>query len=378
MLSGGQERNASGATVLFSTGGSFKDNASIIRAAGLGRALRDLGANVRFALADAKDSRELFELYGLEKHCHWVARGKNPFRFLTAKLSLGPGLIVHLINAQLAGQLAGLRARSRGATVVSDWDEWLSRVPLGKRHRVKWGTLEFMATRLSHAFVFSSRRLQRLYESRLGGRPSVYIPYGMSEPASDAGALSDSFILPAERAWIAYLGSLQPSYREDLAEVVRLAQACARMGLGLAVAGEGAERPWLQDSVRKLLPEDQTRFTGWLPFDGLDPFLTQPAIRACFLPLKNTLQNQCRCPNKILHYVKARKSVVTNEVGEAANLLGGHAFYYEYGNGASLESAVARSVQAAPQYDLDTFSWKARARAYLDFLKSLQAEGQAS
>lgn len=359
-------------SLIFATGGSFKWHASIIRAAGLGRELRAAGVHVRYVLMDAADSRELLRLFGMEDVCHWVERGRNPLRFFGADLGAAPPDIVHVINAPVAGQVVSWRGRRSGAKVIADWDEWLSRVPFGLLHSLKWRILEHLAVLGSDAFVFSSKYLREAYRTRLGNRPTAYIPYGMSIERRPEGLdTAGKAVLDPGVAWVAYTGSMHSAYKDDLLELVALARVCRELGLGLTVVGDGSERLWVEGEVRGILAPERVAFPGWLTVDALDSFLARKRIRACFLPLGDTVQNRCRCPNKMFHYVKAGRTVVTNRVGEVANLLGEQAFYYEPRDVGSLRDAVKEAVSADARYDLEAFSWRRRAQSYLEFVKTL-------
>lgn len=353
--------------ILFVAAGSFHRNASFIRAAALGGELQRQGHDPVFCFTEAADTRALLEQHGVAGRCVW-ARSRSPLDFIRLAPRFPDVDFVHLINANLAGEMLGLRLRPGGARVVSDWDEWLSRVPFKTGFHQRLRALEFLARRVSSAFVFSSAYLQSEYRQYLGKTPTAYIPYGLN-PSGPMTPGAAARWLREGRRYAMYLGSLHEMYREDLRELLLLAGSCRDLDLDLVVAGDGTERPWLESELARILPADRIVFTGQLSIPELDGLVAEPAVRLCFLPLKDTMQNRCRCPNKLFHYIKGGKPVVTNRVGEPASLLGDLGHYYTYGDGASVTGAVRESLERPPRYDIDSYSWARRASAYIRFLE---------
>lgn len=353
--------------ILFVAAGSFRQNASFIRAAALGGQLQLQGHDPVFCLKEAPDTRALLEQHGVSEKCSW-ARTRSPIDFLRLARRFTDVDFVHLINANLAGEILGLRLRPGGARVISDWDEWLSRVPFQTGFHQRTYALEFIARRISSAFIFSSSYLQSEYRRYLGKIPTAYIPYGLN-PSGPVTPGAATRWLREGRRYAMYLGSLHEMYREDLRELLLLAQSCRDLDLDLVVAGDGSERPWLEAELAKILPSNRIVFTGQLSIPELDGLVAEDAVRLCFLPLKDTMQNRSRCPNKLFHYIKGGKPVVTNRVGEPANLLGELGHYYAYGDAASVTVAVRASLERPPRYDVDSFSWARRASTYVRFLE---------
>jgi len=353
--------------ILFVAAGSFGRNASFIRAAALAGELQRAGHDPILCLTEAADTRALLEQYGVAEKCFWVPT-RNPLDFLRIAGQFSGVEFVHLINANLAGELLGIRLRREGAKVISDWDEWLSRVPSGARLRWQRLGMEFLARRISDAFVFSSSYLESEYRPFLGRRPTAYIPYGLNPCGAVTGSAAARWLRKGRR-YALYLGSLHELYREDLQELILLARSCSELDLDLVVAGDGSERAWLVAELTKILPDGRTVFTGQLSIPELDGLVAEPSIELSFLPLKDTMQNRSRCPNKLFHYIKGGKPVVTNRVGEPASLLGDLGHYYTYADLASLTTAARGALARPPHYALDDFSWARRASTYVRFLE---------
>jgi len=353
--------------ILFVAAGSFPGNASFIRAAALGGELRRLGHDPVYCLTEAAGTRKLLEQYGVPNRCVWAA-SRSPLDFARACSQFEGVDFVHLINANLAGEVVGTRLKKRGARIISDWDEWLSEVPRGPKLKYQYRMLEWIARRISSGFIFASTYLQNEYRKHLGGLPTTYIPYGFNPSGALEPGLAEKILRPGRR-YALYLGSLSDSYREDLRELVLLAQCCRDLDLDLVVAGDGSERTWVEAEVAKCLPDGRAVFTGQLPLPVLDGLVPAESIRLSFLPLKDTRQNRSRCPNKVFHYIRGGQPVVTNRVGEPANLLGAGGHYYQYGDRASLSAAVQEALGHRAAYSVEDFTWARRAEAYVRFLQ---------
>lgn len=353
--------------ILFVAAGSFPGNASFIRPAALGGELLRLGHDPVYCLTEAPGTRQLLEQYGVPNRCVWAA-SRSPLDFARACSEFEGVDFVHLINANLAGEVVALRLRRRGARIISDWDEWLSTVPRGPLAQSKYRAMEWIARRISSGFVFSSTFLQNEYRKYIPGIPTTYIPYGFNPSGAISPGLADKVLRPGRR-YALYLGSLSDSYREDLRELVLLAQCCRDLDLDLVVAGDGSERPWVEAEVGKHLPDGRAVFTGQLTLPVLDGLVPAESIRLSFLPLKDTPQNRSRCPNKVFHYIRGGKPVVTNRVGEPANLLGDQGHYYQYGDRTSMAAAVTQALEHRVVYPVDQFTWAGRAAAYVRFLE---------
>ncbi|MBX3731680.1 MAG: glycosyltransferase family 4 protein [Verrucomicrobiae bacterium] len=353
--------------VLIVGAGYFPANASLIRAAALGGALKRLGQDPVLCLAESPGSRQLLEQHDLVECCRWVP-SRNPAHFARAARDFRDVQFVHLINANLVGEVMGWSLRRHGARVISDWDEWLSSMPRGWKAKLKSVLMEWIARRISSGFVFSSTYLQSEYRRHLGALPTAYIPYGFDPTGPTSPGLAEQCLRPG-RQYAMYLGSLGALYREDLQELVLLAACCRDLDLDLLIAGNGSERERLEAEIARFLPDGRAVFTGQLTLPVLDGLVPAPAIRFCFLPLKDTVQNRSRCPNKVFHYIRGGKPVVTNRVGEPANLLAEQGRYYEYGNRASLIAAMRDALARPAQYVLEDYTWKRRAETYLRFLQ---------
>lgn len=360
--------------VIFVAAGHFRGNASILRAVRLTTELMRLKQEPTLLLLREPATEELVEEAGVRTRCVWMG-DKRAVGYMRAAAELPPQDIIHLINVNFVGLNVARQERGRNSLVVSDWDEWFSRVSAPWIRRWKRRLMEWEARRISDAFVFASRYLLQEYGRRLRRVPTAYIPYALELGGADVGAGAREFTgVPEGLHYMAYVGSLSRSYRNDLKELVGVARVCAAQGLGLVVAGDGSERGWLEEELRAVLGRERLRMAGQLSVSVLDGLLRQERVVATFLPLPDTVQNRSRCPNKLFHYIKAGKPVVTNRVGEAAEVLAERGFYYRYGDADSLAVAMGIACKTKISYDVNGLTWAARCRAYVEFVEKLLAE----
>jgi glycosyltransferase involved in cell wall biosynthesis len=312
--------------------------------------LKVLGHQVRLTCRRAESTAKLVREYGVADHVAWTD-SRWPWQYIAAGRQWNSPDVLHLINVSVVGNSMAIATRNSATWILSDWDEWMSRMPVSLGIRARGLLLELAARRFSDAFVFSSSHLRDLYRRRIPQLPTAYIPYGTN--LGDPGP-PESFgvSLPSGTPWILYLGSLDRAYTRDLDELLRAATPTRQLGCGLVIIGNGSELPRLKEVLKNALPQEKVIFTGRLPSAGCDAVARHPSIRACFLPISDTLQNRCRCPNKLFHYMGGQKPIITNRVGEVSANLGDLGYYYNYEDTASLSSAIAAAISGKPQYDL--------------------------
>lgn len=349
--------------VLYVTTGSLSSNGSIQRAIHLAKAGRPLGIEPRILLLDTAQNRELAERFQVMDLVRWV-QGRAPWYYLTWKHELAWCDVLHLIAPTLAGSALGLLARVYGCLVVSDWDELYLSQNEGGVARLRRRFLHFSATGVTDAYVFASRALQEWYRSQNGKKPNSYIPYGLWPPASAPTSVA------SPGGWVFYLGSYHRVFRSDLDELITLARLLAPTHFGMMLAGSGHELPRIETKLRQILPANRLKICGFVR--DVDETLCDPAIRLCFLPLEDNTQNRCRCPNKMFHYAIGNKVILTNRVGEAAELMGDCAVYYHFGDEDSMQNALILALARHPVYDFESLSWARRGADYNQFLQKIR------
>ena len=349
--------------VLFVTTGTLSTNGSIQRAIHMAKASSERGIEPRILLLDTAQNRELAERFQVKDLVRWV-QGRAPWHYLTWRYELAWCDVLHLIAPTLAGSVLGLLARVYGCVVVSDWDELYLSQNEGGVARLRRRLLHLSATGVTNAYVFASRALQEWYRSQNGKKQNSYIPYGLWPPVAAATSVA------SPGGWVFYLGSYHRVFRADLDELITLARLLAPTPFGMMLAGRGQELPRIESKLRQILPAQRLKICGFVR--DVDETLRDPAIRLCFLPLEDNMQNRCRCPNKMFHYALGRKMILTNRVGEAAELMGDCAVYYHFGDEHSMQSALIQGLARRPSYDYESLSWARRGADYRQFLQKIR------
>lgn len=348
--------------VLFVTTGTLSTNGSIQRAVHLAKASREQGIEPRIMLLDTAQNREIAERFQVTDLVRWV-QGRAPWHYLTWRHELAWCDVLHLIAPTLAGSTLGVLAHFYGYLVVSDWDELYISQNDGGVARLRRRLLQSAVSGVTHAYVFASRALRDWYRSQNGKKPNSYIPYGLWPPAAAATSVASS------GGWVFYLGSYHRVFRSDLDELITLARLLVPTPFGMMLAGSGQELPRIEAKLRQFLPADRLKICGFVR--DVDETLRDPAIRLCFLPLEDNMQNRCRCPNKMFHYALGSKMILTNRVGEAAELMGDCAEYYHFGDEDSMRTALMQALAKRPSYDFESLSWARRGADYRQFLKKI-------
>ena len=345
--------------VLYVTTGSLSNNGSIQRAVHLARAGIAFGIESKILILDVAQNRNLVKQHGLAMQVHWV-RGRNISHYFAQRSTVAWCQVIHLIAPTLAGMALSLEAHRLGRFVLSDWDELYLAQADRVFSRIRRCLLQWGCSAVTNGYIFASRALQQWYLQRDGNKPNTYIPYGLW-PLASSGALQERHE-NGSSGWVFYLGGYHRVYREDLCEVIELARIAAKEGLGLILAGQGMELPALKAKLIKILPSSRLKVLGFV--QDVDDLLRDPEIKLCFLPLKDTLQNRCRCPNKIFHYALAGKMVLTNRVGEVWEIFGDQVEYYDFVDPESMQAAFTNALSRHPNYDFPRLSWHERARDY--------------
>jgi hypothetical protein len=317
-------------------------------------------------LVDTSENRALVDRSGIGPMVRWVkGRGVRHYLFYFGEVRRCD--VLHLIGPTLAGTALALGGRLCGKFVLSDWDElYLAQADSFQGKLRRW-LLHYASAVLTGGYIFASLALQKWYADAGGKKPNSYIPYGLWElkraPVGRAEAPGPE--------WVLYLGSYHRVYRTDLREVTRLAQVISESSMGLMLVGQGPELSTVVAAVRERLPVERVKVTGFV--DDVDELLGSSNIRLCFLPLQDTVQNQCRCPNKMFHYAAAGKVILTNPVGEVRAILGTQAEYYDYGDLQSMGLGFERARRRRVEYDYRSMDWSRRAQSYQETLLRFMA-----
>ena len=101
-------------------------------------------------------------------------------------------------------------------------------------------------------------------------------------------------------------------------------------------------------------------------------FRSHFAVAHAFVcPLRDTVQDWARCPSKLFMYLPFRKPILTSPIGEAKELLGDDAFFYNPGDVEGLAGAMRRALDTdhfTMSLDPAAHTWQARVDQFLAWL----------
>jgi glycosyltransferase involved in cell wall biosynthesis len=125
-----------------------------------------------------------------------------------------------------------------------------------------------------------------------------------------------------------YMGSLLPQF--DAGRVIDAARGVIMRDSSILFlfVGAGAGRVELERRVHSEGLGEHVRFLGYL--SDLDMMRHLRAAHVLLFPIENTVLNASRSPNKTFLYMAARRPIVTNRVGNVADVLGTAALYFDF------------------------------------------------
>jgi glycosyltransferase involved in cell wall biosynthesis len=247
------------------------------------------------------------------------------------KRHLGEFDVVHLFETRpsviLPFRLA--RAAARGPVII-DWNDWWG----GKGgiidslrpgwYRKTFGIVEawfetYYRDSADGSTVISSALERRVLDMGVdrrsvmrltgGTRPEAFAAKSIRECRKETGFPADGQIIG--------FSSLDSHIDLELVldALVILAEIFPKVSL--LVTGRPSKILSTMAEERGVL--DRVHQTGFVPFELLTTYLG--AANVCVLPLPNTAYNRGRWPNKITDYATAGRPVVTNPVGDMADLV---------------------------------------------------------
>ena len=118
------------------------------------------------------------------------------------------------------------------------------------------------------------------------------------------------------------------------------------------------------------------RFAGYLR--GKERYRHLRHAHALLFPMRPLLDNLTRCPSKTLAYAQVRRPIITNRVGEIAEMLGDYAIYVEptpEGFATAIRD-VSRLLDIPDvDYHVERHTWSIRADLLLSELDKLENKG---
>lgn len=358
--------------------GSLEKFPPNIRTFGLARAMMRRGHEIHIILPSYPENRERFAKLrekGIKGHlCR--PGGLEVSTKVQLLWHLKPE-IIHCIDGWTQNFVPGLMAKWMiGCRLVMDIGEWESKLPRLK-HKL-YAVHEYMCPFLADALICASSYLMREMRLRTGKRNVYYLPYGVDPNMFEVKSNSWSEIRrqfePAKL--LVYLGSFYSNRNvEDIGPMMQLL-AQVRNDVVCLLIGSGPERHRVERKFHSLGLDDFVRFLGFVPSPMVPVYLR--AAHVVLFPIRDTVTNRARCPNKTFLYLAARRPIVTNPVGEVKATLGQDAFFFSSGNSQDFRDRVLEALETKEgeierrmKYRVRLHSWKVRAHQYEAILEDL-------
>jgi glycosyltransferase involved in cell wall biosynthesis len=108
---------------------------------------------------------------------------------------------------------------------------------------------------------------------------------------------------------------------------------------------------------------------GFLPWADVWQHIRHASVLV--FPIRDTQGNRMRCPAKTFAYMQAERPIVTNRVGEVAEVLRDLATYVEPTAEAFAAAVTASLAERRPhvRYPLEDHTWQARTHGLLDAVR---------
>ncbi len=340
---------------------STLDNAGLMRARDLGKALVRRGVRVSYVVDDNPVNRA-FDRLDPAARVEFIAdarRGPGQIGRRRAALKRLAPDYVEVLNPHVKTLLP--LARLRGPKVVAMWDEPPTMKPLGGARGLEARLSTRWLARRADVHLAATRTLREALRRR-HGIDAAYMPHAAYLPEYPPTTS------PYDRPTLAYMGNLFPLWDHDV--ILHAARLLADAGKRppVVLMGSGPdEAKWQAFLDQHRL--DNVKLLGHTT--GLDLWRRLRHAHALLFPIRETLTNLTRCPSKTFAYAQARRPTITNRVGEVAEVLGDAATYVDC-TPEAFAAAMARAVETPDLPDVDYHverqSWDLRADALLKIL----------
>jgi len=357
--------------------GTFQQNASTIRCLQLGRLLVRDGHDVCLFITDQPDNRVRYgeSIDGISMRYSDVGSGREQL----SKVRMLLRERFDVLHCMSAGSSVHFPAwvskwRHRGSTrLVMDFDEWQSRwLPYPKRlYQLMW---ERFACATSDAVIFASAYLARSLGKSVPASRRYVLPYAFDEREYTWTNDSPSPELVRRRyqgrRLAVYMGNLLPQFDAGrVLDVVALARR-AHPDLLFLFIGGGSLRDDFQRRVDTEGLGDSVRLLGFLPTDEMIQHLR--AADVLLLPIRDTVLNRSRSPNKLFQYIAVRRPIVTNRLENIYEAVGDDALYFDFASDEDFVRRIGEALGAgAPVPSVATVarcSWETRYATYLGII----------
>ncbi|HKH93430.1 MAG TPA: glycosyltransferase [Gemmatimonadaceae bacterium] len=356
--------------------GTIQQNASTLRCLHLGKLLVRDGHDVSLFITDQPENRQRYgdSIDGIRMRYSEVGSGREQ----RSKIRLLLAERFDVLHCMSAGSSVHFPAwlskwRHGGSTrLIMDFDEWQSLwLPYPKRlYQAMW---ERFACATSDAVIFASAYLARTLGKAVSASRRHTLPYAFDEQEFAVDSPSPELVRGRYRGrrLAVYMGNLIPQF--DASRVLDAVEPAHRAhpDLLFLFIGSGPLRDEFQRRVDAEGVGEHVRFLGFLPTAEMIQHLR--AADVLLLPIRDTVMNQSRSPNKLFQYVAAQRPIVTNRLENIYDAVGDEVLYFDFDSKEDFVRRIGEALRPdAPLPSSATVarhSWRARYAAYLAIIE---------
>ncbi|MGK5094023.1 glycosyltransferase [Deltaproteobacteria bacterium TL4] len=355
---------------VFINTGNKNQNAGIVRCLGLGESLVRMGHQVTILISDQKENVDTYQQQYNGVQFIYTASGSIKEQLdKTYKLVCLKNIdVVHCMGAGSSIFIPALITKilfRRRFLLVVDYEDKQSLMLPGNRQLI-YRLYEWLSFRYADKIVCASRQLANEYQKRFS-RQVFYLPFAASQQYLISTKIKQEFLN------LCYLGNLIEAYAEQFNFLINaipyLHQSGIRFQLHIIGGGNFLEELKLKAKEKEI--EKEVAFHGFVPDRELEHLMRKMDI--FLLPVSDTPMNKYRCPHKAFLYCSTGLPIVTNQVGEVAQLLGNYpnTIYFEENDYRSFVQAILNASQLhheVPDSFYHSISWNHRTTEYLTML----------
>jgi glycosyltransferase involved in cell wall biosynthesis len=325
-------------TICFVTIGDITSIATLKRALGMANPLQSMGWEVSIIAMDCPENRKRI---GSECNSNVRAYYYQPGKAL-AEIN-EKTLLVKKINPQYIN-LCSYSYRNRlyktrlngKPKIIIEHSELPSGIPdYNGIKKVGAYFFEYLSIIYADFLICASKYLINTYQKRSSqvfksDIPMLYSPYAFNKESLrkiQAG-------LPPLRGpygkdtIILYMGTMTRNYGLfAMIDAMKIVKGESD-GVKLLLMGRGRHLAEAKAYVSENNLQDCVEFLGYVPEAEIDIYFNR--ADAFISPLKDTVQDNARCPSKIYMYLPFRKPVFTCKIGEPKEIFGNNGFYFQY------------------------------------------------
>lgn len=340
---------------------SSLENAGLMRARELGKALIERGVEVSYIVDDIPANRGFHGLHPAAR-VEWIASPRRIGQIARRRGALR-GLAPDYVEVLNPHPKTLLPLRGFDGAVVAMWDEPELLKPHGYLRRTLHRWMALWLSRRARVQLAATRLLKEELERRFG-RPVAYMPHAAYLPPQP------DTVSPYSQPTAVYMGNFYPLWDHDV--IIDAARLMAQRGTKppIVIMGQGPdEEKWKAMAQRAGL--DNVRFLGFVT--GVELWRHLRHAHVLLFPIRHTLTNLTRCPSKTFAYAQARRPIITSRVGEVGELLADKAHYVDCTPAAfadAIEGLMANPALADVDYRIEKHSWGERAGLLLELIRA--------